>query len=112
MTANNHLLHLQAGTGFPIAAMEQGSIRDKAIRFYWDIFLLLNKDPQNADPSRVFKLSFEDDFDDDLDKEFQEDDFFGDDAFLPRKDLFQEEDGLFEEGEGRGLGVRNELFYK
>lgn len=112
MTANNPFLQVQPMAGVPATPMEEGPIQDKAIGFYWDIFQLPNKDAENHGQRSSFWLSFEDDFDENLEDEFQEDDYFGDDAFLPRKDLFQEEEGLFEEEDGLGMGLRNELFYK
>ena len=77
MTASNPFLHVQVGAGFPIATMEESPIRNKAIRFYWDIYQLLYKDRSQLpdhDRTRVFRLSFEDDFDGDLEEDDFEDD--------------------------------------
>jgi hypothetical protein len=111
MTANYRYLHLKVGLGFPIDKMEEGPIRERAIRFYWDIFQLLNKDPgqrREAPQARVLRLSFEDDFDEDS---FENDDF-DEDVFIPGGDLFKEEDGLFEEDEEEGPDFKDELYYK
>jgi hypothetical protein len=108
MTANNSYLHLKVGVGFPIHKLEEGFIREKAIRFYWELFGLLKKDPdllKEDYQSRVLRLSFEDDFGADG----YVDDDFDDDVFIPGEDLFREEDSLFEEEDPEPKG---ELFYK
>lgn len=115
MTAKNPFLHIQVGAGFPIGTMEEGPIRNKATRFYWDIYQLLYKDgvplPEH-DRSRIFRLSFEDDFDEDLVDNFDQDDYSDDDVFLPGENLFKEDGDSLDEGEEKGPGFRNELYYK
>jgi hypothetical protein len=115
MTANNHFLHIQVGAGLPIGTIEEGPIRNKAIRFYWDIYQLLYKDgaplPEH-DRSRVFRLSFEDDFGEDLEGDFYQDDYSDDDVFLPGENLLKEDGDSLDEEEENRTGFRNELFYK
>jgi hypothetical protein len=109
MTANNSYLHLTVGAAAPNGRKEEGPLRQKATRFYWDLFQFLKKDPHmllEAPQARVLRLSFEDDFEEEvfLDEDAEEEDL------LPEEDLFEEDDGLFEEGEEPASN--NELFYK
>jgi hypothetical protein len=117
MPANNHFLHIKVGSGLSIDQVEEGALRGKAIRFYWDIFRLLQKNQEvirDQDLTRSLRLSFEDDFDEDIDEDYiahpDEEDYFDDDAFLPRESSFMEEDNLLEEDEE--MDSKDELFYK
>lgn len=110
LTPETQVMPPEAGTGLPFAAKEEGAIVDKALGFYWDIFLLGN--PEDHQQRRAFSLSFEDDFDEDLEEAFDEDEYFDEDVFLPREDLLKEDDGFLDEEDGHTLGLRNELYYK
>jgi hypothetical protein len=113
MTANNSYLHLKVGAVTPTEKREEGPFRQKAIRFYWDLFQLLKKDPEmllEAPQGRVLRLSFEDDFEDEFEEEQVLDEDRDEEILLPEEDLFIEEEGPFEEEE-EGVS-KNELYYK